>query len=468
MGIRPKGLVAVLALAGTVALPHVPAASAGAYEPAQVHVVAPPRLNGPVPEGYAPRARAAATRPGFNVITFNDGNGPFEPEMNVGGYSIAVGNTLRPYVNQSILDTKAATRLAFASASSGMVLVTAPPDPVWTFPDDIGKVVVNAGQPTSGGCAPPPGYIVIGCTQPEIGFLAGHPIELGGTVWVDPAVFSPEDQELLQGTLTHELGHALGLDHFGSEVNGEPTPESYFGGELQLMYPIARDGLVRWFSGDTNGLRHLDPGDGQFVRSAYDDFLGRDADFDGYLSWFTGVAGQRLSRTDMAFGLASTSEWIGKIIDDLYTKTLGRPADAGGKAYWVGRIQAGMTVADVAGQFYASNEYFSSFGKGTVPTWIDDLYAKLLGRPADAGGRSFWTQQTGVRGRVAVATEFFQSSESRMKRVDDLYKTLLGRSADAGGKAFWADQILQRGDIALAAFLAGSQEYFARSQVYAP
>jgi hypothetical protein len=168
----------------------------------------------------------------------------------------------------------------------------------------------------------------------------------------------------------------------------------------------------------------------------------------------------------VALGLAKTNEWIGKIIEDLYQDTLGRAADGPGKAYWTGRIQAGMSVADVAGQFYGSNEYFSNIGGGTVPTWIDDLYVKLLGRPADAGGRGYWTAQTNARGRVSVATEFFQTLESRRARVTGLYQSLLGRGPDPVGRDYWAGQVLTQGDIALAASLAGSDEYLAKTRAY--
>jgi len=88
-----------------------------------------------------------------------------------------------------------------------------------------------------------------------------------------------------------------------------------------------------------------------------------------------------------------------------------------------------------------------------------------LNRAPDAAGLSAWVSATTspAWGRTKVAFEFYQSLESRLKRVDALYQVLLGRGPDATGWPFWADVVRSTGDITLAVSLANSEEYWLRA-----
>jgi len=86
-----------------------------------------------------------------------------------------------------------------------------------------------------------------------------------------------------------------------------------------------------------------------------------------------------------------------------------------------------FTVADVASRFYASDEYYLYHAGGTPTLWVTALYQKLLNRAPDAAGLSAWVSATtspGV-GSYEVAFEFYQSLESRLKRVDALYQVVV-------------------------------------------
>lgn len=230
---------------------------------------------------------------------------------------------------------------------------------------------------------------------------------------------------------------------------------TFTGGQLRSRLGLKSD----WFL--VSGLPTT--ATGNYVSALYPHFLGRPVDPAGLDFWSRQIASGRMSRTQVALELARTEEWIGRIVDDLYRKTLGRAADEGGRRFWIQRIQEGMSVADVAAQFYASQEYFLQRGSD-VGAWVDDLYLKLLGRRSDPEGRQNWITLAQQRGREYVALNFYQSLESRLVRVEALYQLLLGRSADPAGRQTWAEVILQQGDIVLAASLAGSQEYFERAQ----
>lgn len=199
-----------------------------------------------------------------------------------------------------------------------------------------------------------------------------------------------------------------------------------------------------------------------FVRALHEDFLGRPATDVEVAGRLAELAAGR-SRADIVRGFAGSDQWIQALIDGYYRSTLGREADAGGRAHWIKVIRAGTAPATVAADFYASDEYHRRVG-GTDPAWIADLYEELLHRVPDAGGASYWVGQltAGVPRRDA-ALAFYQSLESRQTRVTGLYQTLLGRDPDRPGRDHWAAQLADGHDLRLSVNLATSDEYHARA-----
>ncbi|HEX7132544.1 MAG TPA: HtaA domain-containing protein, partial [Iamia sp.] len=175
------------------------------------------------------------------------------------------------------------------------------------------------------------------------------------------------------------------------------------------------------------------------------------------------------SRSAYLATLVRSDPWLEAVVDRLYVDTLGRPADPAGAAFWVERLRSGSwSVARVAASFYSSDEYLAGAGGGTVATWVDDLYLTLLGRPADADGRAYWVGEAARSGRGAVALRFFQSAESARARVAGLYDALLGRTPSPADVAYWGPVVVRRGDLALAVALAASPEYLARARLRFP
>jgi hypothetical protein len=198
-----------------------------------------------------------------------------------------------------------------------------------------------------------------------------------------------------------------------------------------------------------------------YVQAVTADFLGRAPTSAELVRWRDHLlAGGSREAVTRAF--AYSDEWIGRLVDGLYRSTLGRSADAGGRAYWISVLRSGQTPAQVAAHFYASDEYFRRAG-GTTTAWIQDLYRKVLGRTADAGGLAYWVTRAGSVSRPAIALDFYQSLESRRDRVQALFGTLLGRGPDPGGWSHWAGVLRSGRDLDLAMFLAASDEYFQRA-----
>jgi hypothetical protein len=228
--------------------------------------------------------------------------------------------------------------------------------------------------------------------------------------------------------------------------------------------------VVDWDTGQTQQYGEIVvncSGYDQFVKAAYQDFLGR-APSASELAAKTGpLAAGTLSKQAFLSTMANSDEWLNAIVTKMYADTLGRAPDAAGLAGWTTFLRnKTLTVADVASRFYASDEYYLYHAGGTPTSWVTALYQKLLNRTPDAAGLAAWVANTSspAWGRARVAFEFYQSLESRLKRVDALYQVLLGRAPDPVGWPFWANTVLSTGDITLAVSLADSEEYWLRAK----
>lgn len=201
-----------------------------------------------------------------------------------------------------------------------------------------------------------------------------------------------------------------------------------------------------------------------FVRAAYLDFLGRSPSTNELRYWGPLIQAGTVQRWQLTQELARSPEWLTGVITGFYRDTLGRGPDSTGLAYWISAARAGMPIADIAAQFYASDEYFRTVGRSDLPTWVQALYRALLHRTGEPAGVTSWVRliSSGTP-RQSAAISFYQSIETVQVRIEALYQELLGRSAEAAGLASWPDIVRARGDLTLAASIAESAEYFTRA-----
>ncbi|MES2299921.1 MAG: DUF4214 domain-containing protein [Pseudomonadota bacterium] len=96
----------------------------------------------------------------------------------------------------------------------------------------------------------------------------------------------------------------------------------------------------------------------------------------------------------------------------LYQAAFARTPDAGGLGFWIGAMDRGVTLPEVAGGFINSDEYRATYpGTLTNGDLLGRYYHNILGRTPDAGGMSFWLDVLDNH-RASVAEVLAAISES--------------------------------------------------------
>lgn len=197
----------------------------------------------------------------------------------------------------------------------------------------------------------------------------------------------------------------------------------------------------------------------------YQGILGRDADLQGAKD-FVGAVNGGTSLTDIANLFLNSSEVTSVVnaadINDLYQALLGRDADAEGAADWAGLLANGGSLTDIAAAIAVSQEAITA--DASNGDFVRDLYENVLGREAEEEGLNAWVGQLfNGASRSEVASAIVGSAEAQTKSdadfIEGLYQTALGRDSDATGKAAWLGLLANGGthaDVALG--IVGSPE----------
>jgi hypothetical protein len=218
------------------------------------------------------------------------------------------------------------------------------------------------------------------------------------------------------------------------------------------------------------------PNPEEFVTQQYQDFLARNPDGGGLAFW-SGRVRAGVNPGSLVEFMVSTPEFGDTVapVVRLYKAHFRRSPDFGGLQFWAGRFRNGMTLNDISAEFARSDEFIRTYGSLSNEAFVDLVYQNVLDRRADAGGRAFWIGRLDdgfARGRMMV--EFSESPENVAAtngevRATMLYLGMLRRAPDPSGLEFWADYI-DRGEPygnAIAGFLT-SAEYRRRIQALFP
>ncbi len=142
-------------------------------------------------------------------------------------------------------------------------------------------------------------------------------------------------------------------------------------------------------------------------------------------------------------------------LDRLYLAVTGRPADAGGHAYWISRLVAGDSLESVAGALLDSTEGSARFpGELNSEAVVGQALSGVLGRTgtgeeiaavvATAGSKRpaalVVAASASAEAVVATATSPPQSGDAG--QLIRLYRAVFGRFPDQLGYRYWAGQQL--------------------------
>lgn len=183
---------------------------------------------------------------------------------------------------------------------------------------------------------------------------------------------------------------------------------------------------------------------GDLVEWAYTRVLGRSPDPGGLVFWRAALDGGA-DPVEFIDGLLQSEEadaWIGQVVR-AYRSAYGRAPDLGGVQHWLGRRGPGGGFREVAySSFVRSPEFDALYGGTSDAEFVGRVYSNALGREPDAGGQAFWVGRLSSTSRPQVVFEISESAEHRARRFAEVrttgtYVTLLGRLPDGAAVMHW-------------------------------
>lgn len=135
-------------------------------------------------------------------------------------------------------------------------------------------------------------------------------------------------------------------------------------------------------------------GDEAVVRLAYVEVLGRCPDAAGYVGWVDALEAG-LTAEQFARRIAYSSEALGLLVDDAYQTVLDRPAEPGGRVFWVERLRS--RPATTPSWLISPPPRSSPTPPGTpAASSMPSTARSSTARPSPRDGRSGWPGSTPV------------------------------------------------------------------------
>lgn len=209
-----------------------------------------------------------------------------------------------------------------------------------------------------------------------------------------------------------------------------------------------------------------------FVQRCYEIALNRQPDPTGLSNWKNMLYLNQACGVSVAFGFVYSPEFQNAGFDNevyvtkMYNLFLGREPDAGGKQYWIDKLNGGESREEIFAGFANSVEFYNlcnSYGivSGTyikgigmernanINGFVTRLYNLCLSRNGDMGGQSMWVSglANGTITGAEVAHGFIFSKEfinlgySNYDFVATLYKAFFDREGNISEITSWSIDI---------------------------
>ncbi len=251
-----------------------------------------------------------------------------------------------------------------------------------------------------------------------------------------------------------------------SPVPGTPTP-----GQPTVL-PTPGKPTVTPTPGKPTSAPEKEPTFEDFVERLYEIALNRISEAAGKAFWIEKVISGEFNGADCArFFLLDAPEFMNRNLNDedfvetLYRTFFDRQGEPDGKAFWLKKLEDGMSKAEVVNNFIESTEWCnvcatygvrsgatshkSEFASKNAINFASRLYTCCLGRESEEKGLLYWSmaltnlEQTGC----SAAKLFFTGEEfENLKLQNDeyitrLYQTFMGREPSKDEIAFWVGEI---------------------------
>lgn len=141
------------------------------------------------------------------------------------------------------------------------------------------------------------------------------------------------------------------------------------------------------------------------------------------------VPGAATDAGPIAYGAADQG------VERLYLAYFLRDPDPSGLSYWNEQRAAGMALGTISDQFATSGEFQSRYGALSDRDFVALVYQNVLSRAPDAGGYAYWLAQMAAgMTRGTLMTGFSESAEFRAAYQQHLQeRAATGDGGDAGG-----------------------------------
>jgi len=193
-----------------------------------------------------------------------------------------------------------------------------------------------------------------------------------------------------------------------------------------------------------------------FIDQQYLDFLGRHATQLEKATWYQRFESGQSHPAALVAELSQNDAFAAKRapVVRLYWAFFLRKPDPSGLSYWISKYQGGASLASIAQKFAQSSEFKNRYGALSNGAYVKQVYLNVFERQPDAGGLAYWTGKLDRKeiSRGQVLVNFSESSEGKRRLAPQVHLLLisLGMLRTVPSNAFFAE--------GLARFAAGEKQ----------